>query len=447
MEEVVKHDLISAFSGGTTSIEEQTTSSDAGQYVTPQVWAKDASSWRAMNDPDFPMYGGPGGRFVKVKKKCSTFPYCNQGDINALDFYEKPKKKRKSKKRIKKKKKNKLTPLGIRKRKIAKDLVRTQRIKTPRGKHYNIGKRISEDTGYLYYNNLLTVQEVEKAILENTMKNKFRKTGKMLEESVKKHLINEIETHQAQKLYAKLDKQQGKSNAEGLKLAADKIKKFMTDDKGVEMNPPMYRNTKPQDEYVEEINYSSGQTGIKYDQPLSDEQKKRHTDYLEGSITTGNNTGKGVDGQQVANITMTNSEGGANTTGELLKKAAERRMKNRAKGMEMMNNDRRYSPDVQATTSAGKLKENLITIHEHSIDTPEQILTLTPRVYKVDGREFNISNGKETKKVRYESFIGGKKGGTIVILEESNKKGLSEELSRIKNMFSHNTNTRHNKFI
>jgi hypothetical protein len=26
----------------------------------------------------------PGGSFVQVKKKCKTFPYCNQGDINAL---------------------------------------------------------------------------------------------------------------------------------------------------------------------------------------------------------------------------------------------------------------------------------------------------------------------------------------------------------------------------
>jgi len=28
----------------------------------------------------------PGGKFVQVKKKCKTFPYCNQGDINALNL-------------------------------------------------------------------------------------------------------------------------------------------------------------------------------------------------------------------------------------------------------------------------------------------------------------------------------------------------------------------------
>jgi hypothetical protein len=34
----------------------------------------------------------PGGQFVSVKKECKTFPYCNQGDIKALNISSKPKK-------------------------------------------------------------------------------------------------------------------------------------------------------------------------------------------------------------------------------------------------------------------------------------------------------------------------------------------------------------------
>ena len=30
----------------------------------------------------------PGGKFVQVKKKCKKFPYCNQGDIKALNIFE-----------------------------------------------------------------------------------------------------------------------------------------------------------------------------------------------------------------------------------------------------------------------------------------------------------------------------------------------------------------------
>ena len=29
----------------------------------------------------------PGGKFVEVKSKCKKFPYCNQGDINALNIH------------------------------------------------------------------------------------------------------------------------------------------------------------------------------------------------------------------------------------------------------------------------------------------------------------------------------------------------------------------------
>ena len=30
----------------------------------------------------------PGAKRVQVKKKCKKFPYCNQGDIGALNIFE-----------------------------------------------------------------------------------------------------------------------------------------------------------------------------------------------------------------------------------------------------------------------------------------------------------------------------------------------------------------------
>lgn len=43
---------------------------------------------RSVKDPNFPKYGGKGGKYVKIKDKCKKFPYCNQGDIKALEFFE-----------------------------------------------------------------------------------------------------------------------------------------------------------------------------------------------------------------------------------------------------------------------------------------------------------------------------------------------------------------------
>lgn len=46
---------------------------------------KSISKSRAVKDKKFPKWGGPKSVFIKVKEKCKKFPYCNQGDINAIE--------------------------------------------------------------------------------------------------------------------------------------------------------------------------------------------------------------------------------------------------------------------------------------------------------------------------------------------------------------------------
>lgn len=60
---------------------EATTSGSVGGYSSPSMWAKSTKKkdWGPSRKSQI-----PGGSFVKVKKKCTKFPYCNQGDINAL---------------------------------------------------------------------------------------------------------------------------------------------------------------------------------------------------------------------------------------------------------------------------------------------------------------------------------------------------------------------------
>lgn len=60
---------------------EATGSGSVGGYETPAMWAKSTKKkdWGPSRKTQL-----PGGSFVKVKKKCTKFPYCNQGDINAL---------------------------------------------------------------------------------------------------------------------------------------------------------------------------------------------------------------------------------------------------------------------------------------------------------------------------------------------------------------------------
>ena len=64
---------------------EATSSASSGSYVGTSFLAKSQSKkdWRGASKPLY-----KGGKFVRVKKKCKTFPYCNQGDIKALDLWE-----------------------------------------------------------------------------------------------------------------------------------------------------------------------------------------------------------------------------------------------------------------------------------------------------------------------------------------------------------------------
>lgn len=64
---------------------EATGASSAGSYESPAFLAKSTSkkNWRGAAKPLY-----KGGKFVRVKEKCKKFPYCNQGDINALQLWE-----------------------------------------------------------------------------------------------------------------------------------------------------------------------------------------------------------------------------------------------------------------------------------------------------------------------------------------------------------------------
>ena len=63
---------------------EATTSASSGQYTGAAFLAKSQSKkdWKPSRKKQW-----KGGQFVKIKDKCTKFPYCNQG-IGALEFFE-----------------------------------------------------------------------------------------------------------------------------------------------------------------------------------------------------------------------------------------------------------------------------------------------------------------------------------------------------------------------
>jgi hypothetical protein len=78
---------------------EATTSASVGAYDAPFGGPKKdplklsnpktvEKELRSVKDKKFPKFGGPDGKYVRIKDKCKKFPYCNQGDIGALEFFE-----------------------------------------------------------------------------------------------------------------------------------------------------------------------------------------------------------------------------------------------------------------------------------------------------------------------------------------------------------------------
>jgi hypothetical protein len=81
-----------------SDIDEATDASSSGAYDAPfgsggknplKIGGeKSIKQSRAVKDKNFPKWGGPKGVYIKVKEKCKKFPYCNQGDINAIEMLE-----------------------------------------------------------------------------------------------------------------------------------------------------------------------------------------------------------------------------------------------------------------------------------------------------------------------------------------------------------------------
>jgi len=116
VDEMMGADAAGAFSGPLTGTQEEpkeqefteeTDATSAGAYSDVPAFGKTTKGGRrnplkidgpssiykgrAVTDKNFPKWGGPDSVFIKIKDKCKKFPYCNQGDINAIQIVKEDK--------------------------------------------------------------------------------------------------------------------------------------------------------------------------------------------------------------------------------------------------------------------------------------------------------------------------------------------------------------------
>jgi len=158
-----------------------------------------------------------------------------------------------------------------------------------------------------------TVQKTIRRVLENELKPMVKKD--LLKKRIAAQLVREAKQYNfpGRVETDKTLKTAGRQNTDALKLVADKIKNYLNiknnshpdfphqNNSKTDYDSPMYRNNSEQEDYIDTWR-GSGLEDAEYQTEPSDGFKKRVRDYIEGSSMTGNETRKGVDGEQVGNV-------------------------------------------------------------------------------------------------------------------------------------------------
>ena len=222
----------------------------------------------------------------------------------------------------------------------------------------------------------------------------------------------------------KIDGQNKKINKDGVKQASTDSEKF---DKGAKkseaggdklpQNKINYKSDEEKD-YHDEMEIMNGQEMIQYDSEPDDVFKKRAEEAIEGSTRMGNNS-------EWANV-VEKGWGADPKFGKNLIKKIKASTKNRNKETptsKMFGKDWEVVPDEghksYAVESENKNKPQITEKMKRITFKKEfngiaNALKLIPENYKVDNKEFLMTDGNETYKIRWEGTVSEGKAAILL---------------------------------
>tara|TARA_R110001592_G_scaffold32474_2_gene113641 strand:- start:2677 stop:3537 length:861 start_codon:yes stop_codon:yes gene_type:complete len=231
----------------------------------------------------------------------------------------------------------------------------------------------------------------------------------------------------------KVLKQSGKDNKSGVDAIMKKIKDYLSikdnsnpefphqNNSKTDYDSPAYKNSTKQDEYVDEWR-GGGMEDLQYNTEPSDEFKERFSQYLDGSIETGNNDGKGSDGQQVANVVPSK-------LGEKIKKTMKRKHKDLkgAAGDAIPNDWAHHRNPGYMGESENKIDElETVTVDEEISEDAK------PDFLDLDG-----DGNKEESMKKASTEVKEDEEETIAVVSES----VDKDMSSMKHLFNYNKKT------
>ena len=236
------------------------------------------------------------------------------------------------------------------------------------------------------------------------------------------------------KAKAESDKANKKAIKDMEKELSDYDKESKKQPKDVQ-NPVKFNYTDDSEaEYHQEMEIMNGQEMIQYDRTPSEEYKKRAEEAIEGSSRMGNNP-------EWANV-VAPGQGGDPTFGKKLVKAIKASEKKRSESTptsKMFGDDWEVVQDMGHKPYAFENKKNNKEIIKESnkmkrltfkkpFNGVDNALNLIPESYKVDNKTFEMFDGNESYKVRWEGSLNEGKG---VVLTASNKEMVNEDMKKI----------------
>ena len=278
------------------------------------------------------------------------------------------------------------------------------------------------------------------------MKSKIKLQNLLREMTIKEESVNGLKvTQKAQKDSKKFNDEYNKEVSKKMKDYEEPV--MPKEDKEIDdFNKP--GNIEGEEKtYHDEMEIRNGQEMIDYDLPPDARFKERQEMALKGDSKMGNKTYEGKwnpeTGEGNGNTEEVWGSSGGKHTGEEILKHAEASKKKRAKAERAI--DARLGVSTRSDTKDSYLQEN----KNKTKDTMKRLrfkkpfdglgnaLNLIPETYKVNNKEFEMTDGNESYTMRWE---GNLNEGKAVVLKAADQNMINEDMEHMKRLMGFNSN-------
>lgn len=243
----------------------------------------------------------------------------------------------------------------------------------------------------------------------------------------------------------KIKKDNAKVNNKGVKDEAkdslDYNKSLKQDKDTSKMAPNKYNyDDKFEKTYHDEMEIMNGQEMIQYDTKPDSRFTERAIEAIEGSAKMGN---QGGIGNAQATWGASSDDFGKNLV-KRIKASTEKRSKQtptlnlRGRNIQADLKDtghRPYAIEENKTNNNPQIKESMKRLRfKNEFNGLGNALKLIPEGYKVANKTFEMTDGNETYRIRWE---GNLSEGRAVVLTASDKKMVNEDIKRMKELFGY----------